>query len=587
MTTTLVVERDVQVSMRDGVPLAADVYRPSGNGRHPVLVQRTPYGKSTAINVASRIFNPLDAVQRGYAIVIQDVRGRFRSGGLWQPFRNEVFDGFDTVEWAASQPWSNGSVGVYGGSYVGVAALHAALSGTRHVKGCVVQAFASSFHDCWSYSGGAFELGFNLFWVAGPFWGLAWDTVQRLNLPAAEVAEIQNQMAEIIADPIKACRRLPLSAVPAFEKAAAYWKEWHAHPGYDEYWKTSDVRSIATKITTPVLNITGWFDLFLLGGLQLHRLLEERSQDGVREKHRLVIGPWEHVSHLRLMPSSAGEWEFGPQAISGPRSWTDLTLGFFDEHVCGREREQSPDGKRVRYFMMGENKWHESSTWPPKHRVMKMYLHSAGGANTLHGNGTLTPSAPGNEPADSFTYDPDDPVPTVGGRTLFYHPRLGAAGVFDQSGIEQRQDVLVYSSTRLSVPLKVAGPISVKLFAASSAVDTDFTAKLVDVDASGYCANIAEGIVRARYRNDESKEQLLTPGQVTEFNVDLWGVAHTFGVGHRVRIEISSSNFPRFSRNLNSRVNPAEGTPDDMEVATQQILHDQQYPSCLVLPIIE
>jgi uncharacterized protein len=588
MAASLIVDRDVKVPMRDGVQLAADVYRPSEAGKYPVLLQRTPYGKSTAINVASRIFNPLDAVQRGYAVVIQDVRGRFKSEGEWLPFAHEVEDGFDSVEWAAGQTWSTGEVGVYGGSYVGVAALHATLSGSAHVKACMVQAFTSSFHDCWTYSGGAFELGFNLFWVAGPFWGLAWDTVHRLGLSRSEIEEAQEQLSRITADPIAACNHLPLRDFAPFEKSAPYWREWHTHPAYDDYWKRSDVNELAGTIDVPVLNVAGWFDIFLLGGLSLNRLLQERSSDGVRVKHRFVVGPWEHVSHLNLMPSSAGRWDFGPEAISGPRSWTDLTLGFFDQWVKGRvDGSSSGTATNVRYFMMGENRWREAPIWPPQHTPLRMYLRSAGSSNSSRGNGVLDTKAPNNDPADSFAYDPANPVPTVGGRTLFYHPQLGPPGVFDQTEVEQRDDVLVYTSTRLSKPLAIAGPVSVKLYAASSCVDTDFTAKLVDVGPSGFCANIAEGIIRARYRLDFARETFLVPGEPTEFDINLWDVAHTFGVGHRVRLEISSSNFPRFNRNLNCRVNPAEATAADMEVAIQQVFHSSEYPSHLSLPIVE
>jgi putative CocE/NonD family hydrolase len=412
--------------------------------------------------------------------------------------------------------------------------------------------------------------------------------MQRLGLTSSEIEKLQHELAKITADPLKACKHLPLADIPVFDKLAPYWKEWHAHPGYDDYWRKSDVTSIPGRINVPVLNVAGWYDIFLLGALQLQRLLQERSDERVRKEHRLLVGPWEHVSHLNLMPSSAGQWEFGPAALSGPRSWTDLTLNFFDKWVKGDTRPDVIERQAsVQYFMMGENRWCGSDTWPPKHVATDFYLRSAGAANTRFGNGTLTSDAPANDPPDSFLYDPAAPVPTVGGRTLFYHPRLGPPGVFDQAKVEERNDVLVYTSALLSEPLRIAGPVSVKLFAASSCVDTDFTAKLVDVDPSGYCANLAEGIVRARYREGAEKEVMLSPGKTTEFAIDLWSVAHQFGVGHAIRLEISSSNFPRYSRNLNSRVNPAVGTEDVIEVATQQVFHDVRHPSRLSLPVLE
>jgi putative CocE/NonD family hydrolase len=584
MPTRLIVERDVMIPMRDAIRLAADVYRPADERRSPVLVTRTPYGKSTAINVASRIFNPLDAVSRGYAVVIQDVRGRFTSEGEWQPFANEVADSHDTVEWAGTQPWSNGSVGIYGGSYVGVTALHAVISDPPHLKACMVQALSTNFHDCWTYSGGAFELGFNLFWVAGPFWGLAWDAIKRMGASGAEAAELQAGLARIAADPVGACRHLPVRDLPAFRRTAGYWREWLSHPAYDDYWKKLDVTTRDVRVRVPVLNVTGWFDLFLRGGLHLHEFLASHSDERVAHEHRLVIGPWEHVSHLNLTPSSAGQWDFGPEAISGPRSWTALTLDFFDRWL--KDAAEAPPGARVRYFVMGENQWRGSDAWPPRYTPVKYFLHSAGAANTRAGNGTLSTTAPADEPPDSYRYDPADPVPSVGGRTLFYHPVLGPAGVFDQAKVEERDDVLVYTTPRLVTPLRIAGPVSVTLFASSSAVDTDFTAKLVDVQPDGYCANLAEGIVRARYRNSLEKEEFLEPGTVYELRIDLWSVAHCFDVGRRVRLEISSSNFPRYDRNLNSDVSPSAGLARDMQVAVQQVFHRADGASHLTLPVV-
>jgi uncharacterized protein len=585
MASTLIVERDVMVPMRDSVKLATDIYRPVEEGHYPVLVHRTPYGKSTAINVASRIFNPLDAVMRGYAVVIQDVRGRFASEGQWQPFSNEVRDGYDTIEWAAVQPWSNARVGIYGGSYVGVTAMHAAVSAPPHLKACMVQAFTSNFHNCWTYSGGAFELGFNLFWVAGPFWGLAWDAFKRLGLGDKEIATAQEQLAQITADPWAAARHLPVIDLPVFKTLAPYWQEWLAHPAYDQYWKAADVTASGARITVPVLNLAGWFDLFQRGGVELHEFLERHSDAEAGKRHRFIIGPWEHVSHLQLMPSSAGQWDFGPEAISGPRLWTDLTLHFFDQYLKTDGSGSAPSAK-VRYFMMGENTWQESMTWPPNHTPTNFYLHSAGGANTRSGNGALTTDLPALEPPDSFVYDPQDPVPTVGGRTLFYHPAFGPAGVADQAKVEDREDVLVYSSPRLNKPFRIAGPVILTLFASSSAVDTDFTAKLVDVQPDGFCANIAEGILRARYRESFEHEALLKPGEVYELSIDLWSVAHSFGVGHRIRLEVSSSNFPRYNRNLNSAINPAMGVAQDIHNATQQVFHDAARPSHVVLPVL-
>jgi putative CocE/NonD family hydrolase len=284
------------------------------------------------------------------------------------------------------------------------------------------------------------------------------------------------------------------------------------------------------------------------------------------------------------MPSTAGAFDFGPDALAGPRLWTDLVLNFFDEYLKPDAPPSLPS--KVRYFMMGDNEWVDTNDWPPKNTPTSFYLHSGGSANTLAGDGVLTAEAPGSEPHDSFVYDPADPVPSNGGSVLFYHPAFGPAGVADQSALEQRQDVLVYTTTVLDEPVVIAGHVSVTLFASTDVVDTDFTGKLIDVLPDGFCANIAQGLVRGRYRNGPQARELLEPGQVYEFTINMWDVAHTFKPGHRIRLEISSSNFPHFDRNLNAAVSPETGTAEDIKIAHQSVLHDAVHPSSLTLPVV-
>jgi putative CocE/NonD family hydrolase len=584
MSTRVIVDRDVMVPMRDGVRLATDVYRPAEEGQYPVLVHRTPYGKSTAINVAHRFFNPLDAVVRGYAVAIQDVRGRFNSEGEWLPFTNERGDGYDAVEWAAAQPWCDGGAAIYGGSYVGITALHAAASQPPHLKAAMVSMAPINPHSCWIYVDGAFELGLNLFWIGSPFWGLAWDALKKFPLSDEEIAECKTLMAQMTADPWAAVRHLPITDQPVFKKLATYWQDWIEHPDYDDYWKNTDVRASDAQISVPVLNHSGWYDIFLRGAMELHEYLGSHSPESVRDKHRLVIGPWEHASHLTNMPSTAGAFDFGPDALAGPRLWTDLVLNFFDEYLKPDAPPSLPS--QVRYFMMGDNEWVDANDWPPKNTPTSFYLHSGGSANTLAGDGVLTAEAPGSEPHDSFVYDPADPVPSNGGSVLFYHPAFGPAGVADQSALEQRQDVLVYTTAVLDEPVVIAGHVSVTLFASTDVVDTDFTGKLIDVLPDGFCANIAQGLVRGRYRNGPQARELLEPGQVYEFTINMWDVAHTFKPGHRIRLEISSSNFPHFDRNLNAAVSPETGTAEDIKIAHQSVLHDAVHPSSLTLPVV-
>lgn len=565
------IEQDVRVEMRDGVGLATDVYRPDDDERHPVLVHRTPYSKGLGWFVSGLMFNPLDAVARGYVVLVQDTRGRLASEGEWEPFVDEAADGYDTVEWAAGQPWSDGNVGIYGSSYMGVTTVQAMIAAPPHLKAGLAYVTGANYHNGWTYSGGGFELGFNLWWTNF----LGWDTATRLKASDEEQADLLGRLASTAADPWSAARRLPLIDQPAFEQGVApYWRTWLEHPTYDDYWASVDAVARAEEIHAPLLQIAAWYDNFLRGQLDLYHALKGSGD------HRIVIGPWDHEAYLSLGLSTAGERDFGPVAMSGPASVAELAFDWFDQWLRGKETSLMQTSK-ARYFLMGSNTWAEAETWPPPHTPTDYYLRSGGHANTRFGDGTLARETPANEPADSFVYDPADPVPSVGGRTL--HPIFGPGGVQNQADVEERQDVLVYTSARLVSPLTVCGPVMVTLFAATSAEDTDFTAKLVDVLPDDYCANVAEGIVRARHRN--GGDQLLEPGETTELTIDLWETAYTFPAGHRIRLEISSSNFPRYSRNLNSAVRPELGEADDVRTAVQQIRHDAEHPSRLTLPV--
>ncbi len=569
----MLVESDVMVPMRDGVRLASDIYRPDDDDRHAVLVHRTPYSKANAWFVGGLMFGPLDAVQQGYVVIVQDTRGRFGSEGEWEPFVNEAADGFDTVEWAAQQPWSTGSVGIYGSSYMGVTTVQALVAAPPHLKAAVAYMTGSDYHNGWTYSGGAFELGFNAWWTTF----LGWDTATRVKASDEDREAMVGGLVAATADPWSVARHLPLAEVPAFQAGVApYWQTWIAHPAYDDYWARLDAAAAAERVEAPLLQIAAWYDNFQRGQIALHEELQDRPH------HRIVIGPWDHEAYLSLHLSSAGVRDFGPAAIGGPTVAAGLAFEWFG-HWLRDEPSELVRQPRVRYFHMGEKAWQETESWPPEATPTKYYLRSAGRANTRHGDGTLSLDTPQDEPPDGYRYDPQDPVPSTGGRTL--HPPYGPAGIQDQAAVEEREDVLVYSGTPLTSPLQVVGPVSATIYASSDGPDTDFTAKLVDVEPDGFCANIAEGIVRARYRNGATAE-LLEPGVITEFTIDLWDVAHTFGEGHLVRLELSSSNFPRFSRNLNSADQPELGGADAIRVATNEIHHNAEHASFLTLPVI-
>jgi hypothetical protein len=579
MSTTVIVERDIRVQMRDGVRLATDVYRPKRDGPWPVLLERTPYGKSFAWFTAGLIVNPLVAVERGYAVVVQDTRGRSGSQGPFEPFLHEADDGYDTVEWAASQPWSDGAVGVFGSSYLGVTALQAALAAPPHLKAGVSYLTGANYHNGWTYSGGAFELSFNLWWTSF----LAWDTFARARLRPKEREATLAALAEVASDWETAARHLPLAELPAFKKVAPYWREWLEHPSYDAFWKRVDQTAKAGGLKVPLLQVAGWFDNFARGHFDLLAAMQS-IRGRAKGRSRLVIGPWDHEAYLSVRPTSSGSREFGPAAVGGVTLMSDLVLGWFDQWLKDEDSCAASDAAPVRYFVMGENRWAGALTWPPKHKPTAWYLRSAGAANSRLGDGALSPGEPGPDPPDSFLYDPADPVPSIGGRTLA--PIFGPGGIQDQSDVELRDDVLVYTSPMLTAPVSIAGPVTAVLHVSSSAVDTDVTAKLVDVEPDGFCANVAEGIIRARYREGFNREVLLAQGEPTELTVDLWHVAHTFLPGHAIRLEVSSSSFPRWDRNLNCATSPGRAGPDELQVAVQQVHHDPAHPSRLVLPVV-
>lgn len=573
-----IVDRDVPVEMRDGVELATDVYRPAEDGAYPTLVQRTPYDKSDAQVAGGLMFNPLNAVDRGYAVVVQDVRGRYASEGAWEPMRNERDDGYDTVEWTADQDWSDGNVGIYGPSYMGLTAWQAVVADPPHLEAAFPYVTGSNYHEGWTYTGGAFELGFNLWWIT---FLLGFDTADRL--PREQAKEAKRGLARMSFNLEDAVHYLPLVELPGFRNAAvSYWQDWLEHPTYDSYWEEIDVTAHVDGVTIPVLHATGWYDMFLRGHLDVYDAIRQEATLEAVENQHLIIGPWSHDQYMSEAITKVGDKELGVKAPAGPPFVNDVAFQWFDAHLKDDERALE-DVPRVRYFQLGDDQWRGVDEWPPESTSVEYYLHSNGDANTRSGDGRLTRELPGNETPDSYDYDPADPVPSVGGRTTM--PNLGHAGVKDQSEVEKRDDVLVYTSPKRTTPLQLAGPLTVRLYAASSSSDTDFTAKLVDVHPDSYVAIVAEGIQRARYRKSRETAVFMTPGEVHEFDIDLWATAYTFEPGHRLRVEISSSNFPRFDRNLNTEKPVAEA--DDVQVATQQVFHDGEHPSHISLPVVD
>jgi putative CocE/NonD family hydrolase len=559
-------ERNVAVKMRDGVTLRADIYRPTADGKFPVLLQRTPYDKNNEVGFG------LKAAAQGYAVIVEDVRGRYASEGEWYTFKNEPNDGYDTIEWAAMLPYSNGKVGMFGGSYVGATQMLAAIAHPPHLAGICPVVTASNYHANWTYQGGAFEQWFDESWTSG----LSMNTFERT------VGRSGNAMNGIW--------KLPLTEYPLFTfqhplddltssaSLAPYFLDWLAHPNYDDYWKRVSIEEHFGDITVPALHIAAWYDLFLGGSLRNYEGIRDHGgSDEARKGQRLLVTIGGHSGDGRKV----GEVDFGPEAEKATEN--DATLEWYDFLFKGVQNEFAT-GKPVKIFVMGANQWRQEDDWPlARAQSAKYFLHSAGKANSLRGDGTLSTAAPARESADEYVFDPSNPTPTVGGPLCCDSGHL-APGPRDQRAVEARDDVLVYSTPPMTQDVEVTGPVSVELYAKSSAVDTDFTGKLVDVGPDGFAQNMTEGIVRARYRDSQEKPSLINPDQVYKFTIDLWATSNVFRKGHVLRLEISSSNFPRFDTNLNTGEDPR--LAQRSVAATNTVLHDAQHPSALVLAVV-
>ncbi|MHB8576557.1 MAG: CocE/NonD family hydrolase, partial [Dehalococcoidia bacterium] len=547
-------EKNVPMQTRDGVTLFADVYRPDAPGRFPVLVSRTPYGKDSAAN------NPNGSNQYfaryGYVSVFQDCRGRFASEGEYDTIFQEVADGYDTVEWAARLPWANGRVGTTGQSYMGLTQYAIACNDPMppSLQAMAPVSASSDFHASWIYhTGGAAMWG----WMVPYAILKGRNTLQRKGLTdQLKQLDAYSEPANNFGQPLTAdwYRHLPISDWGELLKETAPYFAEHIRQADDgEYWHRASVARHAASVSVPMLHVSSWYDIFAEGAPTAFRSIKAESRSAqARASQRLIIGPWGHLFPYDL-PSSqgTGDIDFGPEALIDLRQillrWFDYWLKDIDTGIMAEPS--------VSIFTMGENRWQQLPDWPPAAHYVRYYLHSDGGANSLNGDGALSTVPPSEEPSDGYTYDPNDPAPTLGGNNLTL-----PLGVADQRPVEERADVLIYTSEPLERPLEVTGPISVELWASSSAPDTDFTAKLVDVHPDGYAQNLLDGIIRARYRDSASRPSPIEPGTPYRYTIDLWATSTVFLPGHRIRLEISSSNFPRFDRNLNTGAPFGEGS---------------------------
>lgn len=542
---------DRRVPMRDGVTLSADVYLPANaeeGERHAVILTRTPYLKAnTSILDSAKYF-----CEHGYALVAMDVRGRGDSDGDFTPYVHDGRDGYDAIEWCAAQTWSTGAVGTLGGSYLGRIQWLAALEQPPHLKAMVVlvppsdpfvetpTGLPSPMHLCW------------LHYVSGhvlqPMESVDWAAVYD---------------------------HLPL--VTMDERAGrhnAHWRRDVEHAQLDEYWDRICYQTRFERVNVPALHVSGWYDDEQIGtpmnfaGMVAHGATEE-----ARKSQRLLMGPWGHAVNTT---SKLGEVDFGSQAIIDLRG---EELRWFDRWLKGQE-DAAPEAP-VCIFVMGENVWRDEREWPlDRTRWTPYYLHSAGDANSRFGGGSLSAAQPtGDEPRDSYRYDPARPVPFVSEPTS---SQIG--GPDDYAAIMRRDDVLVYVTEPLAEDTEVTGPVRMDLYAASSTPDTDFMAMLLDVHPSGFAQRLCDGMVRARFRDGMDKPALIEPGTIYHYVIDCWNTSQVFKAGHRIALTLASSAFPKYDRNLNTGA--PLGQTAEMAIADQRIYHDAEHPSAVILPIV-
>jgi len=590
----ILVERDVAVPMRDGTILRADVYRPDGNGKYPAILTRTPYNKLR--HTGPTRLNSIDLVYEGYVRVVEDIRGRYASEGVYIPgghvLPQGMNDAYDTVEWIAAQPWCDGNVGMIGGSYEASTQWPTAVARPPHLKAIVPIVGSSGILYEQALFGGPPYHAFLMTWTIG----MGVDVADRLERRGQDVTEMRRLLSDATANPTEMQNFLPLKENPFF-KFEGLWDIYAANilnfnPDFSNpLWRQALDGAAAlyglerredavfwpyNQIDVPALQIGGWFDFSPWAPFKNFNGLRAKARSEFARTHQHVLmGPWQHstqnVTHL-------GGLDFGGRSPAAPVMWEHV-LDFFGRYLKGEDTELSA----ITYFTMGENRWHTADDWPlPGTDRQRFYLHGGGKANTCTGDGALSRTEPGDEPVDSYVYDPLNPVPTTGGR----HIDMGGVipGPRDQIYVERRQDVLCYTSDVLTLDLEITGELAMHLFAATSARDTDFTAQLIDVYPDGKAYNMADGVMRARYRKSIFQPELVTPGEIDEYVIRMGTTSHLFKRGHRIRVDISSSNFPAWDRNMNSGKPIGEDT--EAAQATQTIHHSAVHPSYVELPVI-
>jgi predicted acyl esterase len=518
----------VMVPMADGVLLATDIYLPAEEGQYPVVLMRTPYA------ARQRSFLGNGLAPKGFAVVVQNVRGQNGSEGQFIPFVYEKSDGVSTVEWILKQPWCNGKIGLWGSSYNGYAAFelvstgHPAIGAVFHVSGW-------SDLGAFMAHGGAFQLQAHLYWF--------------INYASGQSAPPKKAWPQIF-------RTVPIAQ---FFPGSEAIEEFATAP-YDY-----------AAIKAPIMHVTGWYDYIYPNVLQTYNGVAG-SHDA--QEQRLIVGPWSHNGVLNSW-TKVGEVEFGENAAAGIEWAMDLTAQWFD-HVLSGEQNELSQSKPVRYFVMGDNQWIEDDIWPPSNvEYLKWYVGEGG---------SLSPDKPTGDGYSKFVYDPDNPVPTVGGANSHFFP--DNLGPKDQRVIGDRDDILIFTSEPLKADITIAGPISAVVFAATTAKDTDFTAKLSVVRPDGLIRNVEDGIVRGRFLFEGTDSTgYIAPAEINAYRIDCGATALAVKAGERLQLAISSSNFPKYDRNPNTGVDPFYAS--EFVPATQTVYYSSEYPTHVVVPVLK
>ena len=576
------VKRDVMITMADGVKLATNLYFPKGysskdsgskdsGGKLPVVLIRLPYDKN---HHAGGLAPAQEFAGHGYVVAIQDMRGKYASEGVFTPSRLDAEDGSATVDWLAAQPWSNGRVGTVGCSSLGESQIMLARMRNPHHAamipmgaGGAIGSAANRYTYFGQYEGGVFQLAS----------GFGWFLFEGGKTPGLELDE-KVDVARAIWD-------LPSgSLVRRHRPDKTDFDDFISKPLGDPYWRDLGYIADEDRFATPALVFNTWQDQTVAETLALADVMKRNAvTEAARAHYHVIIGPGNHCQYFGANQTmNIGEFRAGPNALAPFSAWQ---LQWFDYWLKGEGKGEPPRFPAYRFYVMGADRWIDSAQWPPAGvRTENWYLGGEGAANSRAGHGVLQLAAPEADQTDTFHYDPAKPVPTRGGPVCCTNDPGQVQGMVDQTDVETRDDVLVYTSPVLESDLTIAGPLRADLYVSSSARDTDLIARLVDVFPDGRALNIQEGALRLRYRESFVAPALMTPGEVYRVSVDMRAIAYQLPKGHRLRLQITSSNFPRLERNLNTGGNNFDESQP--VVATNRILRSLQYPSAVVLPIL-